>query len=538
MHSARRYRKPFKYTLYQLKSRTFLLLVLFAFTAIQHTVSAQTSKPALRYIVSMPKPDTHKFHMILFANGLSQDTLHLKMPNWMPGYYQLMNYANDVENMSAFDENGQKIDLKKVNSNTWRIIGVKNKTFILNYDVKAEKQFVANSFLDDTHGYIVPANNFLYINGMLNLPVSVKIISNPQWNKIATSLEPTSGMPDEFTAPDFDILYDSPILIGELDELPSFKVKGIEHRFIGYKIGHFNRKLFIGNLKKVVEAAVSIIGDIPYKQYTFLAIGPGRGGIEHLNNSTLSFDGNEINTNEDMNRTMNFIGHEYFHNYNVKRIRPFELGPFDYDKENKTNLLWVSEGLTVYYEYILAKRAGLVDEKAFFADFEGNINTVENNPGRLFQSLSQCSYNTWNEGPFGAQGEEKGKTISYYEKGPVVGLLLDLSIRNATLGKKSLDDVMRLLYWRYYKTLQRGFTDAEFQVACESIAGVPLTKVFEYVYTTNELDYNKYLGYAGLKLVKQVSPTPNNSAAVKLVITRIENPDASQKAVLRSWLGD
>lgn len=134
-----------------------------------------------------------------------------------------------------------------------------------------------------------------------------------------------TGETDEFTAPDFDILYDSPILIGNLEELPSFKVKGIEHHFIGYNIGYFDHELFINNLKKVVEAAVAIFGDIPYKQYTFLAIGPGRGGIEHLNNTTISFDCNQIKTNNDINRTMNFIGHEYFHNYNVKRIRPFAI---------------------------------------------------------------------------------------------------------------------------------------------------------------------------------------------------------------------
>ncbi len=126
-----------------------------------------------------------------------------------------------------------------------------------------------------------------------------------------------------------------------------------------------------------------------------------------------------------MNRMMNFLAHEYFHHYNVKRIRPSELGPFDYDQGSKTNLLWVSEGLSVYYEYMVVKRAGLADEQTLFGDFEKNINANENNPGRRYQSLAQASYKTWSDGPFGTQGEEAGKSISYYDKGPVVGLLLD-----------------------------------------------------------------------------------------------------------------
>ncbi len=215
---------------------------------------------------------------------------------------------------------------------------------------------------------------------------------------------------------------------------------------------------FSENLKKIVESAFAIMGDIPYKQYTFIAIGPGRGGIEHLNNTTFGFSGNDLHKPEAMNRMMNFLAHEYFHHYNVKRIRPFELGPFDYDQGSKTNLLWVSEGLSVYYEYMVVRRAGLADEQTLYADFEKNININENNPGRLYQSLAQASYKTWSDGPFGTQGEEKDKSISYYDKGPIVGLLLDFTIRHVTQNKESLDDVMRLLYWKYYKELKRGFT--------------------------------------------------------------------------------
>jgi len=512
---------------------TFLLLILFVYSSFNSTAIAEKGKPVFQYTVSMPEPASHYYHMELSCTGWTEDTIDFKLPNWMPGYYQLMYYSRDIENISAWDENGKKISLNKINDNTWNISGIRNTPFILTYDVKTSRQFVANSYLDSTHAYIVPENNFLYIAGFLNIPVSVKIIKNKQWSTIATGLEIVPGIPDEFTASDFDILYDCPILIGNLEELPSFKVNGVDHRFIGYDMGNFDKSLFMENLKKVVEAAVAIFGDVPYKQYTFLGIGHGFGGIEHLNNTTISFDGTGIKTKSDLNNMMSFIGHEYFHNYNVKRIRPFELGPFDYDNENKTNQLWVSEGLTVYYEYMIAKRAGLIDEKELLSNFTKDINAVENNPGRLYQSLSQCSYSTWDEGPFGTQGKEPGKSISYYDKGPVVGLLLDFAIRNATQSKKSLDDVMRLLYWKYYKRLQRGFTDAEFQEACETVAGISLTKVFEYVYTTKELDYATYLSYAGLKLEIE---TDKKNANGKYLISRLDNMNPSQYSILQKWL--
>ncbi len=517
------------------KGITQLVALLLVCFIINNKATAQTGKAVLQYTVSMPQPSNHFFHIELTAGGWNMDTLNFKMPQWMPGYYQIMNYARAVENFSAKDNKGKDIVVKKLNENNWQIVVGRNKNLKLSYDVKADKKFVANSFLDSTHAYIVSAGLFLYVNGHINTPVSVKIIVPEQWDKVATGLETVAGRQNEFTAPDLDILYDCPILIGNLEELPSFKVNGIEHRFIGYNMSSFDKVQFMDNLKKVVEAAVNIIGDIPYKQYTFIGIGPGRGGIEHLNNTTVSFDGRGLNTKDGMNRTMNFLAHEYFHHYNVKRIRPLELGPFNYDKGSKTNLLWVSEGVSVYYEYLAVKRAGLTTEQDLLKNFEGNINALENNPGRFYQSLAQASYKTWNDGPFGGQGAEAKKSISYYDKGPAVGLLLDFSIRHATENKKSLDDVMRFLYWQYYKREQRGFSDAEFQQACETIADTSLNDFFEYIYTTKELDYNTYLAYAGLKLDMQ---TDNEKGRRNFTIKRREKIDPLQLTILMSWLGE
>lgn len=520
-----------------MNSKATLLFALLLSFLVASPVHAQKKPLTLRYTLSIPNPASNYCHVELQVSPKDQDTIYFKMPKWMPGFYQLMGYAKAVEYVTAHDEKGKSITCSSVNENTWAVIGARRKSFTLSYDVKADKQFVANSIVDPTHAYLVTAGVFMYPVGMLNMPMSVKVIKTP-WTKIATGLEPVPGKTDEFQAPDFDILYDCPILIGNLEELPSFQVKGITHRFVGYDIGNFDKKLFMENLKKVVEAAVSVIGDIPYKQYTFIGIGPGRGGIEHLNNTTFSFSGAGLETPVGMNKMMNFLAHEYFHHYNVKRIRPFELGPFDYDKGNNTNLLWVSEGLSVYYEYMIVKKAGLSDQRTLFSDFENNINTTENNPGRLHQSLAQASYATWSEGPFGTQGDDPEKSISYYEKGPIIGMFLDFKIRHVSQNKKSLDDVMRFLYWQYYKKLQRGFTDAEFQQACEAIAGISLSDTFEYVYTTKELDYSTYLNYAGLMLKKEPVATGSGEQKVKATIERLENLNSLQQSILTSWLNE
>jgi predicted metalloprotease with PDZ domain len=521
-----------KFTLNQ-----FLFFVyIFSFSLFAKNVDAQKTSTLLRYTVSMNNTSGHYYHVEFYCAGWNKnDSLDFKMPRWMPGYYQIMDYAKAVEHFHADYASGENILVSHKDFSSWKIYVSARKPFKLSYDVLASKRFVANSFLDSTHAYIVPPSLFLFIDGHINSPVSLTVLPNRKWNKIATGLDPVPGKTNVFYAEDFDVLYDCPILVGNLEELPSFKIKGIEHRFIGYNLGSFDREKFMSKLKKTVEAGISVIGDIPYKQYTFIAIGPGRGGIEHLNNSTVGFDGNELNSDASVHKVLNFLAHEYFHHYNIKRIRPFELGPFDYNRENRTNLLWVSEGLSVYYEYMMVKRAGLASEEDLFHDFEKSINSFENNQGRFYQSLAQASYETWSDGPFGKQGEGADKSISYYDKGPAVGLIIDFAIRQATKNEKSLDDVMRNLYWKYYKNLKRGFTDAEFQQTCETVAGISLSDVFEYVNTTKELNYNAYLKFAGLQMLIE---TDSISGKRKLSIHRLDNLDAQQLAILNSWLGN
>jgi predicted metalloprotease with PDZ domain len=339
----------------------------------------------------------------------------------------------------------------------------------------------------------------MHVAGRLHAPATVTVTPAPGWTTVSTGLAPVPGKPHTFTAADFDILYDSPILAGTHEVIP-FEVRGIRHELAGNGLGVLDRARFVADLQKMIESAATLMGDIPYSQYTFLVIGPGGGGLEHLNSTAVTIGTAPLNTRDAYVRWLAFITHEYFHHYNVKRIRPIALGPFDYDRENYTRMLWVSEGLTVYYEDLVLNRAGLLSREEVLARAGETIARFENAPGRLYQSATESSFDTWLKF-FARSPHISTTTISYYDKGAALGLLLDLAIRHHSANRQSLDDVMRALYRVYYKEKQRGFTDAEFREACEKAAGVPLTEIFDrYAATTCEIDYARYLGYAGLAI--------------------------------------
>ncbi|GAI19018.1 unnamed protein product, partial [marine sediment metagenome] len=268
-----------------------------------------------------------------------------------------------------------------------------------------------------------------------------------------------------FFAADFDVLYDCPIFIGN-QEVLSFEVQGIDHVVAIEEPGSFDRDKLVSVLKRMVEAAVSIIGDIPYRHYTFIMMGEGRGGLEHQNSMAVFSSVPNLDDPNDYKGWLSFIAHEFFHLYNVKTIRPIALGPFDYDKENYTNMLWFSEGGTVYYEYLILNRAGFMSRDEVLEKIQNIIRSYENVPGRLYQSATEASFDAWIQPFFGGADA----TISYYDKGAALGMLLDLKIRHETKPQKSLDDVMRILYQKYYKEKKRGFTDEEFRDVCESVA--------------------------------------------------------------------
>jgi len=480
------------------KSIWYLVLCLFSFNGLL----GQT-QDTVNYMVKVKDAQQHLLdvEMQLTLSPEAKETVVVSIPTWMPGYYQLMNYAEKVSGFQVKNEEGKLLPAEKKDPQSWQIQPKGNRKLIISYMVKADRNFVASPYLDEAHAYLVSTGVFLYPVGELQRPARISIDMDQQgWKDVATGLERVSpDNPFIVSAANYDVLYDSPILVGNLSKLPTFYVRQIPHDFYAFAMQEGDGQALMDDLKKAVTAAVDLIGDIPYNHYTFIGIGQGRGGIEHLNSTTVSFDGPPQDSAGRV-QVLNFLTHEYFHHYNVKRIRPIELGPFDYSKPNRTKQLWISEGLTVYYEFILLNRAGIYSPRQVLDLLAAQITQYEANEGKHYQTLAEASEQTWEDGPF---GERSGKSISYYVKGPIVGLLFDLAIRKATEGKKSLDDVMRQLYYRYDKELGRGFTEQEFKEVCKTVSGSDLTELFEYIYTTKELNYAKYLGYAGLSLIKE-----------------------------------
>jgi len=447
----------------------------------------------------MPEPASHIFHVTFRGDGLKGELQDFKMPVWSPGYYGIGDYSRNVLNFQAQDGAGHALPWEKISKNTWRVVAANAPAVVLNYDVYGATSFAANTYLGEDRAYISPSGVFVHIPEMAQHAVAVSIQLPPNWKQIATGLEPVPGKTNTFSATNFDVLYDCPILIGNQEYL-QFDVKGAPH-FVAMEnvAAAVDRPKMLADLKRMVTAATQLIGDVPYRHYTFLMMGRGNGGIEHLNSASIQFDGNSIGTPNGYLRWLSYVCHEYFHNFNVKRIRPIALGPFNYDMENLTNMLWVSEGLSVYYQDLLLVRAGLMTREQYLDKMQSAMATFENAPGHHYQSATESSWNTWNTGS--GIGGDRNTTISYYNNGAMLGAMLDLKIRDASRNRKSLDDVMRGLYKTYYLQKNRGFTDAEFRKECENAAGADLAEVLSYASTTADVDYAKYFAYAGIKLV-------------------------------------
>ncbi len=261
----------------------------------------------------------HLYHVQLNYHNISKANLRFHMCAWTPGFYEIANFGNAVLNFKATDGAGKILIWKKNADSTWDVQSGGKSAIVLNYDVKAENPFIANANLDENYGYFVPGALFMYLDKALQQPLTVHIKPYSQWPQtIATGLDPLPGKPDTYLVKNFDVLYDSPFLVGKLERFPASAVKGKRLEFIGYRMGHFNRDLFMSNLTKIATSGSEIIGDIPYNHYTFLGVGMpihGFGGIEHLNSaSVLMANNSALLSNSAIRETMYaFLAHEYFH---------------------------------------------------------------------------------------------------------------------------------------------------------------------------------------------------------------------------------
>lgn len=459
----------------------------------------KTSSGTIEFTVSMENPDNHYFHISLLYSEITGNSVELKLPVWTPGYYMIMDYAKNLINFSATDNSGKNLTWEKITKNCWKINTENTHNIRVTYDIYAFRTSVADSYLDDSRGFVSPTGIFLYPEGEKAHDATVQIIPWKGFTRVSTGLEPVQGKDNTFFAGNFDVLYDCPILCGN-QEILTFETGGISYTVATENPGKVDRKMLTDDYRKIVETATSIVGEIPYRHYTFLTMNKGMGGLEHTNSMAVFANRLGFNSPEISNGWLSFIAHEFFHLYNVKTIRPVALGPFDYDRENYTDMLWFSEGVTSYYENIILNRAGFFNRDDVFREMQTSISNYENIPGHLFQSVAQSSFDVWMLFLNWSENADN-TTISYYDKGCALGMLLDLKIRHDSGNTKSLDDVMKTLYREFYKEKGRGFTDREFRDVCEKISGSSLSEFFDlYIPTVHDVDYPKYLGYAGLNI--------------------------------------
>ncbi len=462
----------------------------------------------ISYEISTPEPHTHYYNVKMTVTDYQKDYFDIQMPVWSPGSYLVREFAKSVEGLES-KTNNKTIKSEKINKNTWRIHSNKSNNVVINYKVYAFELSVRTSFVDASHAYFNGTSIFMYINELKNTPHDLKIIPFKDWKKISTSLPKVEGKEFQYQAPNYDILVDSPVEIGN-QETFDFTASGVIHHVAMYGKGNYDIEKLKVDMSKIVKACTDVFGENPNKEYTFIIhnLTNGSGGLEHLSSTTLqvnrwTYEGSRYKG------FLSLVAHEYFHLWNVKRVRPVELGPFDYNSENYTSLLWVMEGFTSYYDELLLYRAGVYSEKEIINKFQGTISRIENQPGNKVQPVAHASFDAWIKA-YRPNENSYNTTVSYYPKGAIVANMLDLMIINSTKGKKNLDQVMQYLYSEFYKKQDRGFTSSEMKSALEKVSGLNMDDFFKkYINGTETFDYSTLFGYAGLSVETTVNKDPS-----------------------------
>ena len=466
-------------------------------------IEVKVTPPEIAYSVGMSKPSTHLLEVEMRLKWAQMpDKTQLKMAVWTPGSYLVREYARHVSDFAVKDASGATLAWQKINKNTWQIDTKGGKEFVATYRVYANELTVRTNELNDDHGFWNNAATLMFVKDQLKTPSTVSVKPFGNW-KIATGLPKVDGQTNTFRAENVDVLFDSPFEVSDFKEI-GFEVQGKHHRIVFSGEGNYDMAKCATDAAKIVEEAYKIFGELPYNDYTFILNLRGGGGLEHLNSTALQASPFGFKPEPRYKSFLGLVAHEYFHAFNVKRIRPDALGPFDYENENYTKLLWVAEGGTEYYSNLLLRRAGLITEKEFLSDRARGIKALQERPGRFATSLEDASFNAWIK--FYRQDENAvNNQISYYDKGEIVNMMLDITIRAASNGAKSEDDVMRYLYTEFFKK-GKNYTPEDFQKTAEMMAGKSLDDFFsKYVRGTTDIDYSAIVNAIGLRLAAKDS---------------------------------
>ncbi len=485
--------------------------------AMTHSAAAQALEP-IRYTLRFPAPHTHYLEVEAVYPTGRRPQVELMMAVWTPGSYLVREYQRHVENLVATSD-GKTLLVAKPVKNRWRIETGGAATVTVTYRVYGREMTVRNNWVESGFAMLNGAPTFITLADKTPRPHEVRLDLPAAWKGSATPLMPIAGQPHSYRADDFDTIIDSPIVVGN-PVVKTFEVDGKRHHLVlEGDPSLFDADRAAADVKKIVEAGKGVMGRLDYPHYFFLnMVVEAGGGLEHKN-AFLTMSGRyTTRTRRAYVNWLNLVGHEYFHNWNVKRLRPVELGPFDYETETYTKALWVGEGFTDYYGALLVARARLSSPAEYLDELSVSIEQVQMRPGRLVQPVDMASFDTWIK-QYRPDENSLNTSIDYYSKGATIAFLLDAKIRKATAGAVTLDDAMRVAYERHSGA--RGYTLEQFYKAMSDVAGVDLAPWFgDVVSSTKELDFAEALEFYGLRF------TPVDLSAVRATMgasTRNDN---------------
>jgi predicted metalloprotease with PDZ domain len=484
-------------------------------------VSAQTPEP-IRYTVSFPAPHTHYIEIEASYPTDGRPSIELMMAVWTPGSYMIREYERHVEALTAADPARAPLAVEKTRKNRWRVATNGANTVWVRYRVYAHEMSVRTNWVDDEFALVNGAPTFItLVESPSRRRHDVRVVLPRVWTRSLSGL--TAGLGENtYTAPDYDTLVDSPIVAGS-PSVYEFSVAGKPHYLVNFRErAVWNGPQAARDLAKVAETIAQFWGTIPFDRfYFFNIVGSAKNGLEHRNSAVLNIPLDATSSREGHLDWLNLASHEYFHAWSGKRLRPVELGPFDYENEIYTRALWFVEGITEYYADLFLVRAGVATRDEFLDGLSEQIRSLQTTPGRLEQSAEAASYDAWIK--FYRTDENSSNTsISYYVKGAVIGFLLDANVRRLTEGSKSLDDVMHAMFAKF--SSERGFSGEDFRSSVADAVGAAkgremrawLARALE---TTAELDYADALAWFGLRMTSPAG-TPR---AYLGVATRTEN---------------
>ena len=503
----------------QLSSRFLRSLLLLAAACLLTFSAAASGANPVSYELKFERPNSHLLDVTIHADALSGTSADFAIPDWAPGSYYIENYAANVQRFRAHSAAGQELTWHKTDSQTWRIELSGARSVTVDYQVYANTLQNNIAQYNERHAFIGGPSVWMYIVGAKDRPTTLSIAAPSGW-RVATGMEHTSAT--TFQSVNYDTFADCPLEISDFAE-KDFEVSGTKYHVIVHDVmGQKDFAKFVDDLQKVVAQDVAVFQPVagtsgqaaPFKEYYFIFhVWPKTGGgLEHLNSTQINF-GVDWDSTEPAPGYVNrydlklFVSaHEFFHAWNVKRLRPLPLGPFDYSQMVHTPSLWISEGLTSYYGALALAHAGLITPEQYLDSISQLITKFEAHPGRGERSIEDTSWDTWfpRESVIHQDNNLLNTWYSYYDGGQIMGHILDFAIRHDTNNQKSLDDWMRLLY-SHHALPKPGFEPDDAIKAASQVAGTDVSGIFrQYISGKEPIPYEQYFAYAGITVEKKL----------------------------------